>query len=234
MNRKVGSWRLAVGSYQQRTTNNKQRMFFTARQLQALHKTHGRVVLPYRAKLTPLAKDWIKSSGIVVGYSDVEASKDSNNVPATHAETARYFWWSDGPCGPAKAAMTMLERESPIAPLPTSPVPMPGSGQSPVAAIRQLAGLVKSQQTAGGVLLVKSAASAMVYANRCPSLRAIVGTCRGSVEEGIRAVAANVLVIEHPRQTMMQVKNLTAQFVKARRETDEQTRRDLAELASCG
>ena len=49
-------------------------MIFTARQLEDLHKTNGHIVLPYRARLTPLAHDWLKSKRITVGYSDAGAN----------------------------------------------------------------------------------------------------------------------------------------------------------------
>ena len=47
-------------------------------------------------------------------------------------------------------------------------------------------------------------------------------------------VGANVLIIEHPYQTLPQVRNLLAQFVRMRRELSDDVRRQLQELASCG
>src|SRR5437868_1643043 len=48
-------------------------MIVTARQLEDLHKSNGgngHVTLPYRARLSPLASDWIRARHIVVEYSD--------------------------------------------------------------------------------------------------------------------------------------------------------------------
>ncbi len=208
-------------------------MFFTARQLQDLHRTSGQVTLPHRARLTPLAADWVRSAGIVISFANGEANEGIKGSPEAPVPAGQYLWWCDGPCGSAKAAVTALEKELPLAPLPACPVPMPGSGMQLVTAIRQLAGEIKANRAAGGVLLVKSGASAVVYANRCPSVRAVMGTCLGSVDEGVRSVAANVLVIEHPWQTLMQTKNLVARFMRAKREVSEDVKRQLAELAAC-
>ena len=53
-------------------------MIYTARQLEDLWKangSNGQVVLPYRARLSPMASDWIKSKRIIIGYSDDTAAK---------------------------------------------------------------------------------------------------------------------------------------------------------------
>jgi ribose 5-phosphate isomerase RpiB len=202
-------------------------MFFTARQLQDLHRAGGSVTLPYRARLTPLAADWVKSKGIAIGYAEGEA-KEAHQKSADNA-LSRYLWWCDGPCGSAKAAVTSLEKELSLAPLP-----LPADGKQLVATIKHLATQVKQNQAAGGLLLVQSGASAVVYANRCPSLRAILGTCLGTVDEGVKNLSANVLVIEHPWQTLMQTKNLVSRFVRAKRKLNEDVKRQLAELATCG
>ena len=75
---------------------------------------------------------------------------------------------------------------------------------------------------------------AVVYANRCPSLRAILGTCLDAVEQGVQQLAANVLVIEHPYKTLQQVKNMLSRFVRAKRGLSDDVKRQLQELATCG
>jgi hypothetical protein len=84
------------------------------------------------------------------------------------------------------------------------------------------------------MLMMNSAASALVFANRCPSLRAIVGTCLETVEQGLHQVAANVLIIEYPHKTLQQIRNLIARFVKAKRDLSEEARKSLQELSTCG
>ena len=107
-------------------------MIYTARQLEDLHKAsgaNGHVVLPYRAKLSPLAQDWVRLRKVKLGYADtaptirgVAAGSPGNpatglpvpsgvegplraSEPTDIAAPLPYFWWCDGPCGPAKAAL---------------------------------------------------------------------------------------------------------------------------------
>src|SRR6267142_6185704 len=211
-------------------------MIYTARQLEDLWKangSNGQVVLPYRARLSPMASDWIKSKKIAIGYSDDGTPPKSEIPPNEKAAPASapgsFLWWCDGPCGTAKAALSAQARESSLAEMDFLSEP----GKL-VAVIRKLAGEVKIDRAPGGLLMVNSAASALVYANRCPSLRAIVGTCLETVEQGIRDVAANVLIIEYPHKTLQQIRNLLSRFVRARRELSEEASRSLKELSTCG
>src|SRR5258708_25174452 len=99
------------------------RMIFTARQLEDLHKSNGHVVLPYGARLTPLAVDWARAKKIAVGYGPDELVKQSN-ASASPRETGdasgakpqaiagAFWWWCDGPCGAGKAAGGALAKES--------------------------------------------------------------------------------------------------------------------------
>src|SRR5207247_7219116 len=100
--------------------------------------------------------------------------------------------------------------------------------------VKTLASEVKSGRAAAGVLMVKTGAATMVFANRCPSLRAVLGTCLDAVDQGVRQVAANVLVVEYPHQSLQQMKNMLGRFVRARRELTEDVRRQLEEMVACG
>jgi hypothetical protein len=213
-------------------------MIYTARQLEDLWKANGangQLVLPYRARLSPLAADWVKARKVTLGYSDngaVKPTAQGSVSPAAHppaAAPALFLWWCDGPCGTAKAALMAQAKEASLAEAPVA-----GDAGKLVAAIKHLAGEVKAGRAAGGIVIVSSGAAALVYANRCPSLRAIVGTCLETVEQGIQQVAANVLVIEHPHKTLSQIRNMLSRFTKARRELSDQTRAALGEMASCG
>src|SRR5258708_34148347 len=87
-------------------------MIYTARQLQDLHKgnANGQLVLPYGARLTPLALDWAKAKKITVGDSDIESPKprpiatpEPKNAPPG---SPSMLWWCHGPYGTAKASIT--------------------------------------------------------------------------------------------------------------------------------
>lgn len=212
-------------------------MIYTARQLEELFKASGQVVLPYRARLTPMATDWVRARRITVGYSDADVVAVTAQVKAANEALAAassgtsspFLWWCDGPCGTAKAALMAQAREATLGELA-----VPSDGGKLVLAIKALAEEVKSGRAAGGLLMVQAGASALVYANRCPSLRAIVGTCLETVEQGIRHVAANVLVIEHPHKTLQQIRNMLSRFVKAKRDVTDEIKRSLGELSKCG
>jgi len=214
-------------------------MIFTARQLQDLQgrgpTTNDQIVLPYGARLTPLALDWVRGKKLKIGYGPAELSASQHpSTPAAPASKASapgattILWWCDGPCGAAKAALSAQARESSMA-----PIDLPCETTQLTAAIKRLASELKSGQAGGGVLLVKVAAEAIVYANRCPSLRAIVGTCLESVDQGIAAVAANVLILEYPYKSLSQIRNLLARFARGSRDASEETQRKLQELTSC-
>jgi hypothetical protein len=209
-------------------------MIYTARQLDDLHKgngANGQLVLPYGARLTPLAVDWAKSKKVAIGYSNIDAPKPTARAGAALADAnANLLWWCEGPCGAAKAAIAAQSRESALAALDLS-----SDGANLVAAIKHIAAEMKADRIAAAILLVQSAAAALVYANRCPSLRAILGTCLETVEQGIQLVAANVLVIEYPHQTLSQIKNLIGRFARAAgRQPSDEVQQRLKELASCG
>src|SRR5258708_2828504 len=67
-------------------------MIVTARQLEDLHKSNGgngRVTLPYRARLTPLAADFVRARKLTVGYSEVATpATTTGETPMLTASTA--------------------------------------------------------------------------------------------------------------------------------------------------
>jgi hypothetical protein len=199
-------------------------MFYTARQLESLLKENGSIVLPYRARLTPLAKDWVRRQRVQIGYADVEL-KNGSKVAKPVEQHPLYLWWCDGPCGSAKAALMNAGREARL-----EAMAILEDSSRVLSAIRHLASEVKAGSVAGGVLIMKRSAVASVYANRCSSLRAIVGTSLPTVEAGINELAANVLILEADQLTLNEMKHLILRFAKAPRELKESVGRELGEL----
>ena len=217
-------------------------MIFTARQLEDLHKTNGHVTQPVGARLTPMASDWARSRKVAIVYDGQSAAASAgvatsvarSSAPQPVASSApapsgQILWWCDGPCGAAKAALASIARETNVQPMTINAEP-----KFLVGAIKHLAKEIKNDRAAAGILLVQSGAAAAVYANRCPSLRAILGTCRDAVQQGLDQVGANVLIVETPHQTLQQVRNVLSLFVRMRRMPSEDVKRQLAELATCG
>ena len=217
-------------------------MFLTARQLDDLHRTSGAtgiVVLPYSAKLTPLARDWLRSKKVTVGYADVNvlAQGDAKTqaissgaavgiVPVLMTSSLPILWWCDGPCGVAKAALMSVAREALLKELVVLE-----DATRVLPAVRHLAIEVKAGRAAGGVLVVKSAGPACVFANRTSSLRAVVGTSLANVEDAVKTVFANVLILEQDKLTLNVARNLMSRFVRSIRPVDEAVSRALSDLA---
>ena len=213
-------------------------MIFTARQLEDLHKTNGHVTLPVGARLTPMASDWARARKVAIVYdgqspggvatSVARASVAEPLASSSPAPVGQILWWCDGPCGAAKAALASIGREANVAAMTINAEP-----KFLVGAIKHLAKEIKADRAAAGILLVQSGAAAAVYANRCPSLRAILGTCRDAVQQGLDQVGANVLIVETPHQTLQQVRNVLSLFVRMRRTPSDDVKRQLQELATC-
>lgn len=211
-------------------------MIFSARQLEDLLKANGQIALPRAAKLTPLAQDWLKSRKLAVVYTDLSESpkptaatvgiKTAGDPPA--AAGGQYVWWCDGPCGVAKAALA-AHRDVSLLPLQVG-----ADGGKTLGAVKELISQLKSQGAAGGLMFVQSAAVGMLYLNRSPAVRAVLGTNLQTVDVAVRQLAANVLVIEYPGLSLQQMKNLIGRFVKGKRELSPEVRQGLQEVASCG
>jgi ribose 5-phosphate isomerase RpiB len=208
-------------------------MIFTARQLEEMQKSDGQITLPYRARLTPLAQDWVRHRGLKVGYADIDkpadrsAGKNDAGGPSQSIGT-KWLWWCDGPCGPAKAALGSAARDA-----GAQMTEVGVDAKRIVEAIKIIAREVKNKRAEGAVMLVSNGALAMVYANRCKSLRAVLGTCLEAVDQGVRIVGANVLVVEHPYKSLQQAKTLLSRFFRGKREFSEDVQRQLKELSDC-
>jgi hypothetical protein len=206
-------------------------MIYTARQLDQLHKAHGKIIVPCGARLTPLASDWAKLRKIAVEYSDAEAPgvkvADGGPIAAKEAVSVPLLWWCDGASGVAKAALMAAAREANLVPMAIGQ----DAGRA-LSAVKHLVAEVKAGRADGGVLIAASSAAALLYANRCSVLRAILGTSHAGLEAAIRELAPNVLVLEDQRQTMQQAKNMILRFARGQRKPSEAIERELKELAS--
>ena len=144
-------------------------MIVTARQLEDLHRKsggNGQLLLPYRARLTPLAQDWVRAKRVTLGYGEitsatapvVESKSEACCTKCAHDSgkccSSSFVWWCDGPCGPAKAVLTSFEKELGIKPLDVQ-----GGSKQIVTVIKKLASQVKAGEAAGGVLMVESGAA---------------------------------------------------------------------------
>ncbi len=227
----------------------------TAKQLQeALDAAADGVAwLSLDAKLTPLANDLARQKkdrvkrveAAAVGRDSISSAAAGAGAPADEGRAGRslqsastdgrvgnsshgYLWWIDGNCSGVREAVRR-QPSGVLRPLAAGPN---SSAMSNV--IRELARAIKSKQTAGGVLFVPSAARAVVLANRCAAIRAVVATCGEAVEQGIRDVGANVLIIEYPHHGVRAMTAMLERFMQQAPVAPPPVERDLADLHRCG
>jgi hypothetical protein len=209
-------------------------VILSQRQVEALVRAHGSVVLPVRARLTPSAQDWVRHQKLSIRYDDVKldvAKLDarSSPLPSLSGSRPKFLWWSDGPCGICKAALGMCARDASLEPLPI----LEDATRS-ISAIRSLSSAIASHTAHGGVLVAKNASVAALLANKSPMLRAVIATTMAHVEEAVESIAANVLVVQREAWALHPLKNLIARFCKLERKSDRVAEAEIASLAPSG
>lgn len=182
----------------------------------------GVVNLATDARLTPLAIDTAKEKRIRVERVGQAGSTDAS-TPAT---PDRWLWWIDGHCDVFNA---LTQQHAPR----TVVTSHPRKQDALHDVVRDLAQRVRRGDMAGGVLFVPSASNAICFANRCATLRAIVGTCDGAVEQGIDQLSANVLVIEYPFQGPQAASAMVDRFINSPRRPLPAIDQQLKELSTC-
>ncbi len=204
-------------------------MILTQRQLEQLLKLHGKIVIPYRARLTPSAQDWLRHNKVSVGYDEVKVdfTPKAVSVSPSVAITGRYLWWSDGPDGIAKAAIGMSGREVML-----ESMAILEDASRAISAVRTLSQSIASNAAHGGELVVRNAGIATVLANKAPNLRAVVATTMAAVEESIASIAANVLIVERDKWPLSPLKNLLVRFCKLERKIDPVVENELKMLGT--
>ncbi len=196
--------------------------FVTARRLEDAGVRHIR--LGPGARLTPLAADYVRAAGLTIEHAAAPASASAGPARANTATT--WQWWIDGHCD-AVRQLTTAYRQS-LAPLTPQ-----GKPSALADVIGRMARSVRDGRAVGGVLFVHSAAQAACFANRCQSLRAVVGTCGQAVQQGIDQLAANVLILEYPHHGHKSMQALVDAFIQTPRPALADVDRRLRELATC-
>ena len=185
----------------------------------------GVALLSPDARLSPLANDLARQRPGKVRRAAHQATPATGSSGAS--QNLPWAWWIDGAC-PVVQQVTS-DRATKLRPLVHNRTP-----GSLAAVVRELAAAIKGRQVAGGLLFVRSAARAVCLANRCASIRAIVGTSGEAVEQGITELGANVLIIEYPhhgpKSTVAMVDRITQQTPSVPASVE----RELADLHRCG
>lgn len=193
----------------------------TAAQLQeAIENSLGqKVLISPTARLTPLATDYARENPDKIERGQASVVQSSNSS----SQAASWLWWADGHC-PAVQAITAAHRQR------LRPSAAARSESGLLQAIRDLKIGLANQTLAGGLLFVSSAARAGLLANRCPEVRAVVGTCEQGVNEAISDLGVNVLIVEYPYVDENQMSAMVAAMLAGLPEVSPHLARELADL----
>ena len=172
------------------------------------------------ARLSPLAADLAREHPEKIQRAALAAA--TPHVDAFGA-TLPWLWWSDGHCPAVDALVTAQSSR-----LRASAASRDAAGLAQV--VHELNSALRQRQVAGGLLFAPSAARAMCYTNRCAAIRAVVGTCMEAVEQGIRELGANVLVIEYPYVRPEQIAAMAARMTQHPPKKRPNVERELTDL----
>jgi hypothetical protein len=180
------------------------------------------------ARLTPLAADLARQFPQRVRRVVPMASpgKDAGSAPGHASGGGAWAWWIEGQCSAVEEIVNARRAR----------LRMVGASRSSASldeVVRNVVGAIKGKQVVGGLLFVPSAARAVCMANRCAAIRAVVGTCGEAVEQGIRELGANVLVIEYPHVGPAAVAAMMDRIMAQAPKAPPQVERQLADLGRC-
>lgn len=165
----------------------------TAILLEDLHRSGREIVLPNNALVTPAARDWFRDHPVPVTWE--ETREDAGGTLAVVM---------DAKLPEMRGLRTMLDREGGVA-----EVIEPGRGLKGMAvATRRLCRLVSEGQVAKGVVFAVDGAVPVCVANKEWGIRAALGMNVPMVEEALRDLGINVLVIEYPTLTAYLMKQM--------------------------
>ncbi len=198
-----------------------------------IDKIRGTLRLAENARLTPAAQDLVRERKLkierVAGGASAVSASAAPGTPSAKPQAAsksEYVWWIAGSCPVVDKVMPVFRTEM-------SPLAHIRQPSALVGVVREMAKRIGSGRAAGGVIFVPTAATAACFANRCANLRAVVGTCTGAVEEGIRQMGANVLIVEYPQHGWQAIHEMLDRFVKEARPALPEIERQLQELGTC-
>ena len=203
----------------------------TAQQLQeAIDLTPDGVArLAHDARLTPLANDFARQHPEKiqrVGRPDPSTGSSSGGG-ALGTSGFSWLWWADGHNSTVQSMMGRLGAQ-------LRPSTAPRNETGLIQVIGDLAEAIGGGHVQGGLLFVRRAARAACFANRCRSLRAIVGTCPESVEQGIHDLGANTLIIEYPHVDAKVIEPMLQHMLQSQPKSPADVQRHLNELQRNG
>jgi len=181
----------------------------------------GVALIAADARLTPLANDLMRQDTKRVQRVSPSAAAAG---PVTGAST--WLWWIDGQCSTVDEVTGQRSMQMRSSSLRRDP-------SSLGRVVREIAATIKSGHIRGALLFVHNAARVMCFANRCTTIRAVVGTCGEAVEQGINELGANVLVIEYLHVGPRVMAAMVDRMLQQPPNVPAQVQRELADLHRC-
>jgi ribose 5-phosphate isomerase RpiB len=165
----------------------------TAILLDDLLRTGKPIALPKEALITPAARDWFRDHPVPVTWLDGEGCGQARLALVMEPKLTEM-----------RALRTMLDRQGGVADVIE---PMPGTAGL-AAATRRLCGKIVRREVTKGVVFATDGAVPVCVANKHKGIRAALGMSVPMVEEAIRELGINVLVIEYPEQTPYRMRQM--------------------------
>lgn len=170
----------------------------TATVLNDLLRSGAQIVLQKGSLITPAAKDWLREHAVPVTWQD-QPAKGCGGLAVV----------MDPRLPEMRSIRMMLDRRGGL-----KDVIEPKEGRSGlVAAVRSLVGKICRHEVAKGVVFVQDGAVPVCVANKHVEIRAALGMNIPMVEEAVRELGINVLVIEYPGQTTYQMRQMIHRFM---------------------
>jgi ribose 5-phosphate isomerase RpiB len=167
--------------------------------LEELRRAGGEIRLAKDALLTPAARDWLKEHAVPVTWEAAAQGHAGRSLAVV----------MDSGLSEMRPIRAMLERTGGLA-----EVIEPVGGRSGVSgATRRLCGKIARREAAKGVVFAQDGALAACIASKHRGIRAALGCSVPMVEEACRQLGINLLVIEYPRQTTWQIRQMIERLV---------------------
>jgi ribose 5-phosphate isomerase RpiB len=170
------------------------RPVLAARDLERLTFRGRKIILPARVVVTPLARDWLAASGVVV----------ERKGPVSTAAAWGYIQERPFPLvgaaakGLAKEGLTLVE--------------IPGEA-SPRWAVN-VAGRILSGELRGGLFFCGDPSLICCVANKLPGVRAAAVCDVFQAARATLTLAANLLAVEMPGRTFYEIKQILTEFCR--------------------
>ena len=170
----------------------------TAKMLDDLVRTRTPIVLAKGALVTPAARDWLKEHAVPVAWQETPGGCGRSLAAVLDPKVPEL-----------RAMRAMLDRAGGLVEVIE---PSPGAGAI-AAATRKLCSRIRRGEASKGVVFAIDGAVPVCVANKFANIRAALGACVPMVEEAVRELGINVLVIEYPHLTPYLMRQMIDRFV---------------------